>query len=258
MAENKFIMNKDTLTVTSKNISECIEYINKSEINSIYICRFYYEEENLDFLEKCQCVQEININNNQINNVDGLYKLNNLKHLILQDIDCKVDLSKMGQLEGFSGTWNKNYDNLDKQNKLKYLNLSNYKPKSKNMCELGVFSELETLELVRSTINSLNGIGQLSNIKSLRLYFCRNLNTIKELENSKKIKELMIEGCKKIEDYYSLEKVNLNKITIFDCGCIDSIRFIDSLDLSYFVCLKTKIIDDSFTPKKKIAYLELE
>lgn len=259
MAENKFKMVGKTLSVTSVNLDECIDYINKNDIKSIYVCSLFYQDDNLNFLGKCPNVREININSIRINNVNGLYSLNYLSHLILQDINCKVDMSKFEQLESFSGTWNENYENLDRQNKLKKLNLSSYRPKSKNLNELGLFGKLEILELVSSSIESLYRIEQFSNLKSLGLYSCRKIKSIKELKFSENIKELRIEGCKNIEDYNSLENAkSLHKISIFDCGCIDNIRFIDSLNLDYFACLKTKILDDSFTPKKRIAYCEIE
>ena len=260
MLKNEFKVYRGTITVTSNNLGECIDYINSNKIKSVYICQFYYQDNNLNFLEKCPEVSEININNSQINNIDALYSQNNLKSLILQDISCNVDMSRFDGLESFSGTWNKNYENLDKQNKIKHLNLSNYNPKLKNLSELVKFSELETLELVNSTIQTLAGIERLINLNSLKLYFLKNLTSIKDLEYSNNIKELMIEGCKKIEDYNSLEKVRkLSKITILNCGCIENIRFVDSLEeIDYFVCLKTKIKEDSFLPQKRIEYFDVE
>ena len=259
MAENKFKMVGKTLSVSNDYLDECIDYINKNDIKSLYICSLFYQDDNLDFLEKCPNVREININSVLINNVDGLNSLKNLSHLILQDINCKVDMSAFEQLESFSGTWNENYENLDKQNKLKNLNLSGHKPKSKDLSELGMFGELETLELVSSSIDSLTGIEHLSNLKSLGLFSCRKIRSIKELKFSENIKELRIEGCRNIEDYSALEKAaKLKKLIIFDCGSIDNIRFIDSLNLDYFVCLKTKILDDSFVPQKQITYFEVE
>ena len=259
MAENKFKMIGKVLSVTSENLDECIDYINKNDINSLYICSLFYQDDDLDFLGKCPNVREININSILISNVDGLYSLKNLSHLILQDINCKVDMSAFEQLESFSGTWNENYENLDRQNKLKKLNLSGYKPKSKNLSKLGMFDELETLELVSSSIDSLTGIEHLQNLRSLGLFSCRKIRSIKELKFSENIKELRIEGCRNIEDYSSLEKAaKLKKLIIFECGSIDNIRFIDSLNLDYFVCLKTKILDDSFIPQKQITYFEVE
>lgn len=239
----------DTLSIESDYLSECIEYINLNKISNIYICGLFYKLDNLDFLFDCPNVKNININSEYINNIDGLYKINGLKGLIIQDMGCEVDLSKFIKLEDLCCTWNKNYKNIESLKELKSLRLDKYNPKSKNIFELRTFTKLKNLMIVRSTIESLENINYLNGLIKIDLNYLNRLLSIKDIIFLDRLKELKLESCKKIEDIECIGKLkNIEKISIGKCGNINSIKFLSELKtLKSFVCIETKILDNDIT-----------
>lgn len=257
---NQFKFNGDMMTIESNKLSECVQFIRNNCISNIYICDLYYDLNNLDFLKECPNISSININSQLINKVDGLYELRNLKEIILQDIDCIVDLSYFQKLESFLGTWNKNYINLTSLVHLKKLRLDNYKSKSKSLKELCIFNELRSLMLVKSSIESLDGIDIMSKLTSARFYYLKKLSNIETIDKIKSLADIDFEACKKITDYEILKNnKQLKTIKIFNCGKIKSIEFIKELpELVHFACLKTDIIDGNIQPCIGVSYYAVD
>lgn len=243
----QFKFNGDTMIMDSNRISECVQYIKDKSVSKLYICDLYYTLNDLDFIKECPNITSINIYSNKINQIDGLYELRNLKEIILQDIDCIVDLSCFQNLESFLGSWNKNYINLTSLLHLKNLRLDNYNPKSKSLKDLSAFNELETLMLVKSSIESLEGIGALQHLTNVSFYYLNKLSSLKSLDDVKNLESITFEACKKISELEILQNnKQLQSIKIFNCRAINSIEFIKELpELKHFSCLKTDILDEN-------------
>ena len=260
MNNSDFYFNGDMMTIESDRLSECIQYIQNNNVSSIYICDLYYELNNLDFIRECPGILSININCRYIENVEGLYDIKGLKEIILQDINCTVDLSHFPSLESFSGDWNKNYSNIETLKYLKTIRFDKYNPKSKTLKELTIFNKLEFLMIVRSTIDSLEGIEDLPKLKIIDFNYFAKLSSIKEIVKAKKLEKVSFESCKKITDFDVLKNnKNLKSITIDNCGEIDSIEFISSLEkLNFFVCLRMNILDENISFCEKIDYYAVD
>lgn len=255
-----FKLSGKSLMIESERLSEYISYINDNDIIDIYICDLYYKLENLDFLTHCPNIKNVNINSKYISYVDELYKLKDLKELIIQDIGCCIDLLNIPNIEKLAVTWDKNIRNIDKLKNLKDLRVDNYNPKSKSFDELMSFSDIEKLSIVYSNLESLKGIEMFYRLNCLNLYYLKKLSSIKELSFNKNLEEISFETCKKINDYHYLSKLNnLKKISICNCGELESIKFINDIEsLEWFVCLKTDIKDGDITPCKRIKYYSVD
>ena len=262
MENNKtqFKFNGDTMIIESDKLSECVQFIRNNCISKIYICDLFYNFNNLDFIKNCPNILSININSQRINQLDGLYKLKDLKEIILQDIDGVVDLSCFQKLESFLGTWNKNNINLSSLVHLKKLRLDNYKSKSKSLKELSLFNELESIMLVKSTIESLDGVDKISKLTNASFYNLNKLSSIEAISSLKALVDIDFEACKKITDYEILQNnKRLQSIKIFNCGTIKSIEFIKSLpELKHFSCLKTDILDGDIRPCIGLNYYSVD
>ena len=248
------------MTIESDRLFECIQYIKKNNISQIYICDLYYRINNLDFIRECPGILSININCVYIENVDGLYEIQGLKKLILQDINCTVDLSHFPRLETFLGDWNKNYTNIETLKCLRNLRFNKFNPKSKTLNDLAIFDKLESLMIVRSTIESFEGIEELPKLKIAEFYYFSKLSSIKEIVKAVKLEKVSFESCKKIADFDVLRNnKNLQSISIDNCGKVDSIGFISSLaDLNFFVCLRTDILDGDISFCEKMDYYAVD
>lgn len=258
--DTQFKFNGDTMIVESGRISECVQYINNKSISKLYICDLYYNLNNLDFIKECHDITSININCYTINQLDELYELSNLKEIILQDIDCIVDLSRFQNLESFLGSWNKNYINLASLLHLNNLRLDNYNPKSKTLNDLAVFNELKSLMLVKSTIESLDGIDKMPDLTNASFYYINKLSSLKYINGAKNLESITFEACKRISDFEILQNNKLlQSIKIFNCGAIKSIGFIKRLpELVHFSCLKTDILDEDIDPCFSLNYYAVD
>lgn len=186
------------VVVESDRIVDYIEYINKNEIKSIYLCNLYYFKKDVDFLQKCNSIERINITSSAIENYSGLSHLHRLKELSLNEPKGKVDLGNHMDLKSLSVEFNKNIVGIEQLKKLEKLSLYNYKPKSKNLSEISELKAVQELEIIKSSINSLNGSGNLLNLERLKLGYLNQLSFIDELEKiSGRLKALNFESCKK-------------------------------------------------------------
>jgi protein phosphatase 1 regulatory subunit 7 len=165
-----YIDNEGNCIIVSDIINEQIEYINNNDVASIYINNIGYKDTNINFLEFCPNIKKVNIYNDNINDLSGLYKLVDLKILYISDLKCEIDLSKLRKLIEFRGDFNKNIKGLDECVNLETLSLSKYKTKNKNLEELAFLKNSKYLEIIQSQITSLNGIENLKKINELDFY----------------------------------------------------------------------------------------
>lgn len=243
-------------SVESHRIDEYIKVINDLKVTSVYICDLYNDLCNIDYLQECPTVESVNINSKYINNVNGLRKLKNLKNLIIQDIDCDIDLSLLPSIEDISFTWGKNQTNLSSLKNLRRMRIWNYNPKSKDLEEIQFAKKLEELEIIRTTINTLKMIEEFKELKSFGILYAPKLISIEPLISSKSITSISFESCKKVTNFEKLSSMKqLENIKILNIGNLESISFINDLPkLKSFVCLKTNILDCNLTPSKRLEY----
>lgn len=209
-------------------------------------------------MENCPTIEKVNINSPIIQDFSGLYYLEKLRTLYLENPDGEVDLRNFNKLEELSIDWNKNVKGLAQSKNLISLSLWKYNPKNKNLEDLGSLSNLKELTLTQSQISSLQGCGSLEKLEKLELNNLSKLEFIDELEkNCNTLKSLWFESCKKIinHEYVTCLK-KLESLAFVKCGEIPSIHFIKSLlKLKSFVFVGTNIVDGDLSPCLGLEYV---
>jgi hypothetical protein len=248
-------VNRDVLKIQSDKISETIKYINDKIIKKIYILNnisdiVFFDADNLDFLSQTSNIEEININHNKIVDCDGIYLLSNLRRLIINDISCKIDLNRLKSLDSYFG----NYNYIIIENgfsNLKILFLSRYRSSTNNLNDLKSCHKIEEFSLTQSNINSLEGLNNMVNLKSLELNYLAKLNDIFQLSSCTDLEYLHLDHCKKVKD---IEKVlpklkKLKKLFISDCGTLPNLKWLNELpNLRFFTFVGTNIEDGDLSP----------
>lgn len=138
------------------------------------------------------------------------------------------------------------------------MSLWNYKPKSKNLSEISELKAIQELEIIKSSINSLKGSGNLLNLERLKLGYLNQLSYIDELEKIReRLKVLNFESCKKIENHeYVACLNNLEELSFNECGNIETINFIDKMpNLKRFIFMGTNIIDGNLQSCERLEYV---
>ncbi|MDP4146932.1 MAG: hypothetical protein Q8936_21075 [Bacillota bacterium] len=248
---------EESITISSNEIHEQIDYINNNNIRSIYINDTGYKSNEIDFLKLCPNVEKVNIYSYQITNFSGLYNLEKLKVLYLDEAKGEIDLSRFKKLEEFRGVHNKYILGLGECKSLKIVSLSKYKPKNKDLDELTNLENIEFLELIQGQITSLKGVGSLKKLTKLEFNRIYKLEIIDELEkNNESLKILKFECCKKIKNhnYVTLLK-NLEILSFNNCGDIPSVGFIKELPkLRQFIFVDTNVVDGDLSPCVGLEY----
>lgn len=251
-------LSSEYIVIEGDRINEYIEYIKKKKIEAVYLCDIWYSKTEIDFLKECNFIKKLNINSEYIYNLDGLKYLKNLKELVLYAPKGKVDLKSYEYLEKLSVDYNKNIVGIENLKALKKLSLYKYKPRSRNLVKIGSLDSLKELEIIGSTIDSLDGCENLSKLERLQLSYLNNLCFIDRLEKIKNsLKVLEINNCKKINNFdFVTCLVNLENLSYNECGEIDTIEFIDKMpNLKRFVFMGTNVLDGNMKPCSRLQYV---
>ena len=165
----------------------------------------------------------------------------------------KLDLSKLPTLE-YICIDDCFIENLSEARELKSVQVNCYC--KENLQELSSLKKLDTLDLTRSKIKSLDGCQQMKKLQCLYLYDNRSLSDISELEGVKNsLKALRIENCAKIKDFSVLEKFeNLELLDLSGSNEIPSLSFIRKLkNLKMFV-FSVNVLDGDLTSCEDLSY----
>lgn len=246
------------IAIESNRSNEYIEYIVKNKIKAVYLCNLYFRDKDIDFLKKCEFIEKLNITSTTIEDYQGLHYLRDLRVLSLGGPKAVVDLGYNLSLSELSVDMNKNIVGIDKLKKLRILKLWNYKPKSKDLSEIRMLNSIEELKITDSSIESLNGCGELEKIEKLELNYLKKLYYIDELEKNKNsIKVLEFNSCKNIKNHDYVECLsNLEKLSYNKCGNIETIGFINKMpNLKQFIFMDTNVVDGNLEACTRLEYV---
>ncbi|MCM3729874.1 hypothetical protein M3226_30590 [Neobacillus cucumis] len=247
----KYHQNLDCLAIEDGRINDYITHINDNKINKIFISSSDYSISDVDFLKNCPSIKQIHFFNDKITDYSGLKSLPHLKGLYADEPIGELNVSYCKGLEELQVNDSKLLVGVNECHNLKFLQLTKYKPKSKNLNGLSNLSQLETLNLYLPNITSLEGIQHLKKLTEMEIYRANKLESLGELDCVKStLTKLKIEACKKIQDIDSTARLQyLEVLKIINCGDLDNIRFIKEItSLKEFISIDTNIIDGDLSP----------
>lgn len=236
------------LIIESSKLDACIKYVLDGNIKSITINYFQgYDLPDIHFLNKLSDVLEgLHLPETKFDNqvVNTLHKL---KFLGFADNKKDViDLINFPKLESLACDYSSRLKGLETCKNLQNLALTGYKSKNKNLNEIPLFLELREFFLFKTDVTNLHGIERFCNLKKLEIFSASKLETIAELQAlSNSLDEIIIEQCKKINDYEILGKVkSLKKIILSESGEIKSLYFLKELPRLEFISFwGTNVLD---------------
>ena len=227
------------LIIESYKLDACIKYVLEGNIKAITINYFnWYELSDINFLSSLSNVIEgLHLPETKFNNL-VINTLHKLKYLGFADNKKdKIDLSNFPNLESLACDYSIRLKNLEAYKNLKYLTLTGYKSKSKDLSDLPLFENLLELSLFKPDITSLNGIERFSNLEKLEIYRGSKLETISSIRTlSNNLSEIQVIQSKRIKDMEIIgELQSLKKIILSESGEIKSLAFIKRLPLLEFI-----------------------
>ncbi|MWP50261.1 MULTISPECIES: hypothetical protein [unclassified Gilliamella] len=196
------------LTIYSDSFKEGIEYASELKINQVQIILVSEKEVDFKEFEKVgdflKIISFVSVVGN-IKNLDSIYSLQRIEKLYFQQKQkFKIDISKFPKIEYLGSEYWKGLININKAHSLQGLLLLKYP--NVNLNELSELKKLQRLHIYSSKIETLAGIEKLP-LKDLSLARNNALENIGAIKELKKLKELLIEKCKKITDYTLIDSL---------------------------------------------------
>lgn len=184
-------------------LSELRDILNKQDnvIVGLDVMRIYADEgvelKDLNVLNGLD-VKRLTIN--APGNIDhkALHNQSNLIHLDLRSFDVETfDFNCFPNLKCLYFDWKKGMRHIDRLQNLELMVVRGFKPADKSLSLFSNLINLKELHLIQSTIASLNGIQELSNLVDLSIVYCKNIEFVDAIIYPF-IKCLYIENCKKV------------------------------------------------------------
>lgn len=211
----------------------------------------------INFLEEYSFLEKLDITSSADFNFSPIKKLTNLRKLSINvEGSSEIDLGSLTYLEYLSIKWRKKIKGLDSCTSLSSLCLIEYK--EPDLMKISG-TNLIDLRIKTASIESLNGLQGMVNLRQLSVGNCKKLTSVEAANDLPKLQELVFEKCPGIKDYESITNLpSLDRLSLIDCGRIESIKFIDKYPMLSSLSLlgNTVINDGDLQPARRVKSVE--
>lgn len=214
--------------------------------------------DSLDFLADYTFLRKLHIGCIHDQDYSFLKKLHHLEDVSIQISTSDknpIDLSAQIELKNLWLHWRKGKIlGLNNCKKLKDLRISEFN--EKNLTVLPNFTDLEFLSIKTSSIQSLEGLAGMSNLKSIILGNCRKLQDISSISEARKLVALELNKCPSVRNLDALSALkDLEKLQLVNMSHIESIQVVKNLTKLQSLGLieNTNVLDGDLSPARGIA-----
>lgn len=216
----------DTVWFENHNIEECINATQKLGIEHIHL-----QTNTIDFLidPRLKNIKGITIQF-EIQNINPLFNFNHLTHLGLpENVKIEFDFSRFENLIYLGGSFPKKYINFHQLKHLKFTYLFEYK--KSDLIDFAACKDLRALWMYSAPIESLNGLGELSNLTQIDLENCRKLTSLNGISSRNiNLHTVHLVNCTNLRKVDALTELpNLRKLQLYQIYELDSLSFLTSL-----------------------------
>lgn len=235
------------------SIEDYVDFVNQYHLEKALVIH-----DNLDFLRDCPSLKYLTIvpSDTAGNNFDfsPLYEHSEILYLNCHTEyglnfmnHTSIDYSKTNGVLRLDLA-NDGHLNSDCVDTLKTLSVSY--SKERDLTKLFSSAELDSLQIVSSSIKSLNGINQSQKIQCLDLNTNKQLEDISQLEDVRAtLKYLSIDNCAKIKDFSVISKLDqLEFLSLYGSNSLPSLDFLKNLKHLKVFGFSMNIVDGDLTP----------
>lgn len=242
---------KTYLNIDSSRIDKYLRYFedNVSVIDGISLNPYKgFKTKDISFLREIPNLKRLIVSDEVTTDLSVVNDLVNLEYLLIGKSKTAIDFGNLAKLTEFRGDWSKKLKNLDKSRSLTKIALWGFKSDTKNLVSFFERAEyLENLKLVSSNLASLDGLEAFINLKTLSLDYMRNLVDISQISALKRLNELRLGCCKKLDSYEPISQCeSLAVLDIEKSKPIESLQFLTRLlRLKKVSWIDTKLLGDT-------------
>lgn len=245
------LRNKD---VNYNNIANTLKFIEVQKID-----RFVLGDVDLDIskylsvLYMLKKIKYLFICNFESLKIDWTYHgFTYLKHLVCNKAAFKIDFKCLPEIEFVDITYSEKNRSLFDCKNLKTLVLHGFK--GKNLNDFNKLILLENLELISSSIENLDGVENLENLKKIELHRCSKLNNLSSLNLLKFLEIFIVANLNSLKSLNFIRSLNqLIGLSIRDCK---NIEYADDILSQHHLIFLGVHNAGEFTTLKPIIYLK--
>lgn len=250
---------------STRSLDEHIKLINDYNIKEANILA-----DDISFLKECPSLTRLSIRPSREygekfdysplygRTIEKLYCVTDAQEGAPYKVKTSIEYSQINGLKEvfICGKGHNDFEQIDTLEKLRIRENKEHK----NLKTISKSKELQKLNILLCSINTLDGIEQFCDLKSLSLEYCRGLSDISALEKiANSLEELNIENCAKIQDFSSLFCLkNLRHLGLRGSNSLANIQFLNEMDNLRVVNISNmNILDGDITPclKSGCAYI---
>jgi len=189
--------------------------------------------------------------------IEALQGLRRLK--VMEKVKTPIDFTAFENLQSCTVKWQPGTKTVLHANTLRFLQI--YSVNWKDADGLGDLETLENLEIAHSGIRSAEPLTALKGLKRLSLSVCRDLADLNGIAQLTTLKSLHIDEVRHVNDLEFLTPLeNLEVLTIRDVGeisSIDPLRDMKNLRAISIAGTKTKFVDGDLSPLTRLPQLAM-
>lgn len=188
------------LGMESHRLEECIDRVRRDRVKGVFGSPgFGFTGSNLDFLPRMPWLEAVWFWDVDLQNVDGLYALQDLRFFGVHPKRPAIDFSRFGKLRRAVVEPREKDRGLGDLKELEVLHVWHYRPKQGDFSALTLPSSLTELQINWANAKSLASLPPLTNLKRLEVHRCRNLESLGDLGMKfPKLEDLIVMACGKV------------------------------------------------------------
>lgn len=240
------------------SIDDYVEFVNKHKLEKAIIIA-----DNIDFIENCPTLKYLMVvpsdgvgdgfDFSPISKLPQVWYLScatqygrNFKH------HSSIDYSQIKEIMHLNIA-GEGHLNVNCVSTLKSLSI--FESKAQNLIEVFNSRELDSLQIVKGRLQSLDGIEQSSKLQYIDLSYNRILSNISALEKVKNtLKTLIVKNCPNISDFSVIEKLeNLEFLALYGKNSIPDLKFLNKLKKLRSFGFDMEVINGDLTPCLNLA-----
>lgn len=245
------------------SVSDYVHYINDNRIQKAKVIAY-----DINFLKRCNTLKYLSVTPRSQDNSEldysPLYDMPEIRSLSCiskygdqEQYLSRIDYSKITSLVDLGVQVTKGTVNFNIIPTLKSLHVSDFRGKNRDLTDLFVSLQLDSLRMIQCGITSLKGIETSKKIQCLYLHYNRSLSDISSLSSAKKtLKALNIECCPKIKDFSVLAELeNLELLRLSGGNELPNLDFLKSMKNLKTFTFSMNVIDGDLSLCKNIPYV---
>ena len=247
------------LSVQSGRLAECVRYCRDADVRHLHLSPYHgFGGNDTDFLKDCPRVTDVHLQGGTFD-LSGLYHLGDLTFLsAVFELRQELDLRRFPALAELRADWHpRRLAGLYDCPRLARLVLRKYKPRSRDLTDLGRLASLESLQLVQSPITSLAGVEAMSRLWELELHYCARLTDVTALAaRADTLQRLRLDRCRNVAGREGVARLRrLTHLSFCGDSPIPSIGFVRGMPrLRFFAFVGTDVLDGDMTPLLGLGY----